>query len=339
MPRWLTWINSYIICLVDEHPKCWALILAAGEGTRLRSLTTQANGISVPKQFCSLRQGSSLLSNAISRASAAIPAARICAVVAAQHRHWWQPLLTELPPDNIVVQPGNRGTANGILLPLLHIVARDPSAHVVILPSDHHVRDESMLSAALLQGILQLQWRFEELLLLGIVPEEPDPELGYIVPGPTDGRGTLEVEEFVEKPDLQRARELIRRGGLWNAFIIVGSAQGLLWLFRQRMPQIVEEMQAAVRSDRLNSPEGLATAKLYEQLPFKDFSHDILQGQEPRLRVLAVPSCGWTDLGTPRRVDDVLRRTSSLLDVPANVSFLSLAAQQERRVRTLTPAH
>jgi mannose-1-phosphate guanylyltransferase len=46
-------------------------------------------------------------------------------------------MLSEMPKSNIMVQPSNRGTGNGVLLPLIHILARDPAAHIVLLPSDH----------------------------------------------------------------------------------------------------------------------------------------------------------------------------------------------------------
>lgn len=63
----------------------WALILAAGEGTRWRGLTTAASGRIVPKQCCSLYNGPSLLQAAVRRAGAVAPLSRTCAIVAAQH--------------------------------------------------------------------------------------------------------------------------------------------------------------------------------------------------------------------------------------------------------------
>ncbi len=75
----------------------WALVLAAGEGSRLRSLTTTASGQAVPKQFCSLQGGPSLLQEALQRAAAIAPLQRTCSIVAAQHRRWWEAPLYHLP--------------------------------------------------------------------------------------------------------------------------------------------------------------------------------------------------------------------------------------------------
>lgn len=280
----------------------WALVLAAGDGTRLRSLTTVPSGSTIPKQYCSLHAGPSLLHEALGRAGAVTAPSRTCAVVAEQHRQWWQPALAALPRHNVIVQPANRGTANGILLPLLHIVERDPQAKLVLLPSDHHVRREGILAGALRRAAGQLDWRNDEILLLGLAPEEADPELGYIVPEDSDGRGALRVARFAEKPPVAEARELIRHGALWNAFIIASTAQALLGLFHRRVPDILAAMRTAVRHDARGETGGSAIAQLYAQLPTLDFSRDLLPGAETGLRVLPVPLCGWSDLGTPRRV-------------------------------------
>jgi mannose-1-phosphate guanylyltransferase len=306
----------------------WALVLAAGEGSRLRALTTH-RGVAVPKQFCSLVGGPSLLEEAILRAEAIVPRQRVCTIVAEQHRAWWESSLRFMPRRNVIVQPQNRGTAVGLLLPLLHIVQRDPQARVVILPSDHYVRDEAVLARSLRQAANRLSHDTQNLWLLGISPEEADPELGYIVPGSRDDAGALRVAQFVEKPPVTLARLMIERGGLWNAFILAGSVQAILRMFEQRYPQLLNEMQAAVRRDASCPDEAIAATDLYPRLPELDFSRHVLEGSESLLRVLPVPACGWSDLGTPRRVSEALRRLSPGI-AREETATLNLAAQHAR---------
>ena len=315
---------------MQSSARTWALILAAGQGTRLQGLTTTDAGIAVPKQFCSLWDGPSLFEETVQRAYTVASASYTCAVLADQHRHWWERLASQLAPANRIVQPQNRGTANGILLPLLQIHARDPEARIVILPSDHHVNDEPVLTQSLRQAVLQLSWDLDEIVLLGFRPAEADPQLGYILPGAADGRGALSVTQFVEKPTPIQAHQIIEHGGLWNAFILSATAKALLALFERRMPTIVKDMQAALRKGEL--------AALYETLPSIDFSRHILQGQEAWLRLLAVPHCGWTDLGTPERIAKIVTRASRHAPaVDVDVSRMSLAAQYQRR--GISPCH
>jgi mannose-1-phosphate guanylyltransferase len=326
---------------VSDNRNTWALVLAAGEGSRLRSLTTTSSGVAIPKQFCSLRGGSSLLHEALCRAEAVASRRYVCTVVAAQHRHWWEGMVGSLPVPNVIVQPANRGTANGILWPLLHIMDGDPEARIVVLPSDHHVEDEAALADSLRLAVKQVAGRRDEVLLLGIQPHEPDSELGYIVPDDCDRHGLVHVARFVEKPDSTRALELIRNGGLWNTFIMAATARALLGMFERCCPEIVTEMREVVQRDAARSrdvherSESTAAVALYERLPTLDFSRHILHGQEHHLRALPVRNCGWSDLGTPQRVRAALRRAArdhqaSFEGTLFASAHLNLAAQHER---------
>jgi mannose-1-phosphate guanylyltransferase len=316
--------------VTNDSTHTWAVVLAAGEGSRLRSLTTTATGEAVPKQFCSLRDGPSLLHEALLRAHAVAPARQVCAVVAEQHRNWWRAALQELEPENVIVQPANRGTAHGILLPLLHIVARDPEAVVVLLPADHHVLDENTLAQALRQAATMARKNDDAVLLLGAEPDHADPELGYILPVDGATSGLTHVRQFVEKPDPARARELLDQGALWNIFIVAATARALLELYRHEHSDTLERMRAIVSADTAARHQRALTA-LYQNLPAVDFSRHVLESHAARLRVLPVPQCGWSDLGTPQRVaetllrlpeDGVRRRSSKGLG-----SFVSLAHQ------------
>jgi len=104
------------------------------------------------------------------------------------------------------------------------------------------------------------------------------------------------VDAFVEKPSQASALRLQQRGGLWNSFLIAAGGRALLELYADLLPGMLEAFSSA----DLSSPRVLGA--LYETLESHDFSHELLQGSEKRLRVLRVAECGWTDLGTPRRL-------------------------------------
>jgi mannose-1-phosphate guanylyltransferase len=299
----------------------WGLVLAGGEGSRLRSLTTRPCGTSVPKQFCSLRGGHTLLEDALKRAAGITAPERICTIVAQQHREWWSDQLREVAPTNVIVQPRNRGTAIGLLYSLLHILPRDPLARVVLLPADHFVRDEVILRESIQQALRRLEQDPSAPVLLGVEPEEIDTELGYILPGEPDPLGGQRVARFIEKPNAMLARDVVGDGGVWNTFIIAASAQALVDLFLPRFAPLVMEMQVIMnRTSSVGLPAAAGWAALvdmYERLPQLDFSRDILEGRESKLRVVNVPACGWSDLGTPKRVGETLQR------IPLDLSSLS----------------
>jgi mannose-1-phosphate guanylyltransferase len=292
----------------------WSLVLAGGDGNRLRALTTKPCGTSVPKQYCSLHGGHSLLEDAIARAQRLVPADRVCTIVAQQHREWWtesRALLEALDQGNLIIQPRNLGTGIGILYSLLHVIAKDSRARLVLLPADHYVRDEGTLNGALLQALERLDRDPTRPVLLGVQPDEADTELGYVLPGDPDPLGGRRVARFIEKPGYSVAREIIDAGGLWNTFIMVAAARTLLDLFLPRYAPLVMEMQVGIAKGRnAGSPTGSwpALVSLYDRLPELDFSRDLLEERAADLCVVCVPPCGWSDLGTPRRVGEIVQR-------------------------------
>jgi mannose-1-phosphate guanylyltransferase len=277
--------------------------LAAGEGTRLRAMIADRHGHALPKQYCSLDGGASLLDLALQRAGQVAPRERVTTIVAARHEPWWKGALGLLPHSNVIVQPDNRGTAVGLLLSVLRVLERDPLARIVVLPSDHFVADEDVLARAMRDALAEVRRRPEAVVLLGIAPEEPDAEFGWIVPERAGGRGARGVRRFVEKPSPAEAGALLREGAVWNSFILAAEGRAILELCERRLRDVVTILLDALAEEaRGKRPPGVALGRAYEGLDSADFSRDVLQGCEERLLVLPVPRCGWSDLGTPARV-------------------------------------
>ncbi len=279
----------------------WVLLLAGGDGRRLQGITRDAAGRAVPKQYCDFGTGRSLLGRTLDRALQLAPHDRVMAVVAERHREWWERELDALPAENLVVQAENRGTAAGILLPLLRIHQRDPHATVVVLPSDHHVEDEATLHRSVNESKRALSRHPHSIILLGITPTSPDSEYGWVLPDASDESATHPVAAFVEKPVELEAIRLMARGALWNSFMFTTFARTLLDTYEERMPRLLAAMHNV-----LAGGSAAALAALYRAIEAHDFSREVLQLSSARLRVMAVPACGWTDLGTPERLARLL---------------------------------
>jgi acetate kinase len=276
------------------------LVLAGGQGRRMRRLTLTSAGISVPKQFCSLGRGPSLLHAALRRARAIAPPARIFVTVTAAHRRWWRGLAKNLPAENILAETRQCGTGIGILHPLLEILQRDPHACIAILPSDHYFADEATLAAGLRDAMRLARSYPHEIMLLGFEPEECDPELGYIVPIKGPPRMVRPVQCFVEKPGRDAMPALAAQGALLNSFIVVARARTLLALFERRYPQPVRRLRKFLALPPNPEMRRRRLSRLYRDLPEIDFSFDIVSLAAARLRVVRIASCGWSDLAHPR---------------------------------------
>lgn len=295
----------------------WAVVLAGGEGSRLHGMTVDDDGRHVPKQFCRIDGRRTLLELALRRAGGLAARGHVVGSVTEAHERWWRPQLGRLAAANVVSQPANRGTAFGILLPLLSILRRDPHANVVFLPADHYVADEQELAAAVHHALALASAQPEILALIGIEPERDEGDFGYIVPGDPITPRARRVRRFVEKPG-DEASELIRRGALWNTFIFAARGSTLLHLFQRRMEGWSSFLWGRVHEAGDDPREFTRRLDdLYHTLPSKDFSRDVLTRESDNLAVVSVSStCGWSDLGNPRRVVAWAReRDPAVLDV------------------------
>lgn len=286
------------LCRVDERwfgGEVWPVLLAGGDGTRLRGLTSLASGAVVPKQFCSLLGPTSLLLLALRRANRLAPLGRTLAVLAAAHRGWWHPQLSGLPSENLLVQPANRGTAPAVLLAAREVARRDPGGIVVLLPTDHFVEREDLFAESLALAVRNARAHADRMVLVGLRAAAPETSYGWIVEGPA-ANGVRPVARFVEKPDAPTAEALFRAGAYVNSFLVAASAQALLAAFAEHLPALHAELgPGAVTSSA-------SVASLYRRIGTLDFSREVLQRSANRLALVVAPRCGWSDLGTPERV-------------------------------------
>ena len=294
----------------DGRGERWALVLAGGDGARLRALTRELCGDDRPKQFCPVLSRGTLLEATWARLDGVISPARRMAVVTRHHEPFYTPLMARLRPADLVVQPENRGTAAGILYPLLRLAARAPAAAVAVLPSDHHFSDDARFMARVEAAFEAVATRPDRLVLLGMIPDSPESEYGWIEPGdllaPGAMRDLYQVTRFWEKPAADLADRLRLAGCLWNSFVMVGAVETFLATIACALPALYGALDnvapafgAVVEAD--------AVRAVYAALPPADFSRHVLTPSTSRLAVMPVTGVTWSDLGSPDRVRRVRR--------------------------------
>jgi mannose-1-phosphate guanylyltransferase len=230
-------------------------------------------------------------------------------VVAEQHRRYWREALSDLPRENVIVQPRNRGTAAGILLPVLDIVLRrDRDARLLVLPADHYVGSEDVLMRVLCSAARAVRRPGAPLVLLGMAGEEGDHEYGWILPAAGPAAGLRAVLSFAEKPNPETSRELAAGGALVNSFILASRASTLVQLYEDALPGLVRAFVPVVLAEDREA----RLCELYDEIPSLDFSRSVLERSPGSLGVLAVPPCGWSDLGTPSRLARFLGRPAEM---------------------------
>jgi mannose-1-phosphate guanylyltransferase len=288
-------------------PEPWCVLLASREDP-------QQCGIGAPGRRAAQQPAphkQAALTATLRRAATLTSLDRIAAIIAAPVDHQRLTTLSGLGIRNVFIQPKHQGTAYEVLLALLLLESRNSAATTVLfLPADHIVNDEVVMTNSLMT---MGEWINDDpgpVYLLGAVPQGPHDQLGYIVPWHDAMLMPTDVYEFVEGPDVPRARKLISAGGLWNTFIFGGSIASLMKLYSPRFDAAIAELRAALQSDRIE----LDLARSYDRLTPVDFSRELLSLQTDNLKVLRLLRCGWWPLKSPALNRRLLGPTASLLE-------------------------
>ena len=289
----------------------WAVLLAGGDGTRLQSMTRAITGDNRPKQFVPVIGGSTLLDQTRRRVALSIAPSRTLIVVTQKHRRFYEPLANEISRSLLLEQPLNKGTAPAILYALLHVATKSPNAIVALFPSDHFFADDEEFMSQVDVAIDAVKVQPETVVLLGMTPTNPETEYGWIEPQPSilasAEKSITRVRKFWEKPSLSLATSLLKRGCLWNSFVMVGRVDALLKMTRAAIPKVYAAFSATTPTFG-TAAEHRVLNELYSQMGELNFSHEVLAVRPEDLMVMRVGDVGWSDLGEPNRVLSTLAR-------------------------------
>ena len=301
---------------ISEPVSC-ALILAGGEGKRLRPFVHLLRGDLLPKQYVNFIGRRSMLEHTLDRAERLVPRQRVFTVVNRNHLIFPEVTRQVAPRHRgtVIVQPENKETAPGILFSLVHIAKRYPDSIVTLLPSDHFVLEEDQLLTYLSTAYHAVKRDPSRIVLLGIEPDGNESDYGYIVPGSKMKRGgnaVFQISSFIEKPDYRTAQDLAHSGALWNTMMMVFKTTTLMSLIKEISPLFFGVFQTI--SDAIETvDEEAVIEQIYQELPPLNFSHDIMEplarSHSANLLTLPVQNVLWSDWGSESRIMEILRQT------------------------------
>lgn len=285
----------------------WAVLLAGGEGSRLRPLLRHALGEERPPQYVPLLGPRSLLRETLERTALRIPSARTVVMTVRAHVPYVAEEFTGVSdPPYVLVQPRDRGTAPAILHAARWIGRRDPEAMLAVFPCDHFVLGAATFMAHMLDVVrASVSWP-ERVTLLGATPPSAGSDHGWIEAGaPIDGATALlsEVRKIgVEPPDRSELAPSI--AGRWNTGVAVGSAGAFVALGARSLPAASGLLDRAYEREE---PDASGLREAYA--PMDAASLEQMAAADPgSLAVSSLPRLTWCDLGRPDGLVAVLSR-------------------------------
>lgn len=294
----------------SDRPELWAIVLAGGEGVRLRALTLRICGDDRPKQFAPVLGPRSLLDQTLDRVARLVPPDRTVVVGMSRHSGFLS-RLAQRRGVGVLAQPSDRGTAAGVLYPAHWIARRRPGAVVAVFPSDHLVLEGEAFVESVRDVVAWVGRDPRWIVLLGAPPTDAETDYGWIEPGEPLGeeaQGARRVSRFWEKPSSGQARRCLETGCLWNTFVFVAVAERLVEAGRDRLPTLHDRL-LHLQPWMGTEHESWAVEQAYALAPRASFSDEVLAASPDILAVRELPALMWCDLGTPDRVFRTLRLT------------------------------
>ncbi len=271
------------------------VILAGGGGTRLWPFSR----LDYPKQFLVFKDQESLLQKSVKRFIDCPFVEKILVVTHAHYAHLVEKQLAQVDPDRkicILVEPYRKNTAPAIALSVRYIeekLGARPDTPILVLPSDHLISPEEVF-LSYLEKVKEKKIK-NKIVAFGILPNRPDTGYGYIRVGKKKNSLFFEVESFVEKPDLERAKQYLFEGNYyWNAGIFFFTPE----IFWKELKAHVPQMYAHVQGDYLS------LFHAFDQMP--EISIDYAVMEKSKNILLCPLPVSWSDVGSWDSVYDVL---------------------------------
>ena len=283
-------------------PKLQPVLLSGGSGTRLWPLSREA----YPKQFLPLAGDDTMLQATWLRVAALADAAhalnRPIVVAGEDHRFLVAEQLRQIgaPVPAILLEPIGRNTAPAIAAAALQAMAAGDDPLLLVLPSDHVVRDADAFRNAVRVAMPAAE--AGALVTFGIVPNAPETGFGYIQAAAGDG--VRKVLRFVEKPDAATAQSYLGAGGyFWNSGMFLLRASRYLEELQNFRPEIVDAVRAAFEGAARDGDFIRLDKQAFSSCPSDSIDYAVMEKTDAAM-VLPV-DIGWNDVGSWSALWDV----------------------------------
>ncbi len=271
------------------------VILCGGSGSRLWPLSRAL----FPKQFLPLLTERTMLQETVLRVSGGDGIGAPIVVSNEEHRFLVAEQLREIgvAPAAHILEPFGRNTAPAVAAAALMLLERDPDAALLVLPSDHMIRDIDAFRDCVARARALAERG--SLVTFGLRPDEPNTGYGYIRRGAavTGTQQAFAVAEFVEKPDRARAADYVASGQyFWNSGMFVFTARRYVEELQALRPDIVSATRRAMAKGVPDLDFLRLDAEAFSACPSESIDYAVME--RTRSACVVTADFGWSDIGS-----------------------------------------
>lgn len=273
--------------------KTYGVILAGGGGTRFWPLSRQE----LPKQLLNLTGKDLMVNETIDRLEGNVKKDDIFVVTnTTQVELMLEATSGRVRADHVLAEPAARNTAACIGYAAMEILQKYGDGIMCVLPSDHYIKKTDVYKKVMADAI-RIAQETDALVTLGIQPTFPSTGYGYICHGEEKAEGGYyPVKRFVEKPNLQTAKQYLLSGEyLWNSGMFIWKASVIMRYFEELLPDIfgcLQKIGAALGTEK----EKEVIQEIYPQIPKISIDYGIMERAD---KVLVLEGdFGWSDVGS-----------------------------------------
>lgn len=268
------------------------IIMAGGSGTRLWPLSRSL----YPKQFLSLINENSLLQETLKRLDG-LNCLPPVIVSNNEHRFIVAEQLRQFGVDDfqIILEPVGRNTAPAVALAALKSLELHGDHHMLVLAADHAIQDIEAFHAAVLAA--EQESVDNKLVTFGIVPTKPETGYGYIKKGEQVKNSVFKVNSFVEKPDLETAKNYLeQKCYLWNSGMFMFKASVYLDELKKFRPDILAACKESLSSASTDLDFIRLNSDVFAECPDESIDYAVMEKTQD---CVVIPlDADWSDIGS-----------------------------------------
>ncbi len=295
----------------NHNPKfnvsnCFAVILAGGDGLEKQMFVPKRLRGQRPPQFLRRADEDFLINQTRKRIAEAFPSDKIFLTLTESHSRYYEDILADVPPRNLIVQPQNDGTVFEILYAAMSLAKVDPHAVIAFFPMDFSTSDDKAFFSQVESACFVVR-RKPQLILMGVEPETSNSQFDWIEIDQSKsvdpGFKLWRILNFWHNPSVFPEDKFESGKFFINSSVMIGTASTFLRKIKRAVPDIYAEFAALESKIGTSEEKKVIREVYYANFSETDFSKNVLEKSVDNLAMIPVSRRALVKTENPEKAE------------------------------------